>query len=181
MAKLSAKHQQFINKYLQCWNATEAYQSVYSCAYDTANANGSKLLANASISDEIQHRINESAMSANEVLLHLAAMARGDIDDVLTASGELDIEKARLLKKTRLIKKLSQRRILRSKDNETHEEVSTTVEMYDAQAALVHIGRHHGLFVDKQELTGKDGKDLTIRIEYVDYDIDPANSSRGQN
>jgi hypothetical protein len=42
-------------------------------------------------------------------------------------------------------------------------------EMYDAQAALVHIGKHHGLFVDRQEQSG----DVTLRIVDQSSDANP--------
>jgi phage terminase small subunit len=53
-------------------------------------------------------------------------------------------------------------------DDETHgaiAEVSQTasgikVKMYDKQSALMALGKHMGMFIDRQEVTGKDGKDL---------------------
>jgi phage terminase small subunit len=44
-----------------------------------------------------------------------------------------------------------------------------SVELYDAQAALALLGKHHGLFVDRQEITGKDGIPLKV---YVGIDPD---------
>ena len=50
---LNDKQRLFIAYYVKCWNATKAYQKAYKCDYATANANGSRLLANASIREEI--------------------------------------------------------------------------------------------------------------------------------
>lgn len=164
---LSNKQEVWLEEYLTTWNATEAARRA---GYAHPRQSGAENLSNVVMVEEIRARIAERAMSADEVLIRLGEQARGDIDDVLTTSGELDIEKARQLKKTKLIKKLSQRRTLRTKDNETYEEVSTTVEMYDAQAALVHIGRHHGLFTDKSEMLVGGKKDAdAINVKFVDY------------
>lgn len=37
-----------------------------------------------------------------------------------------------------------------------------TIELYDAQAALQLLGRHHKLFVDRAELTGQDGAPIEV-------------------
>lgn len=37
-----------------------------------------------------------------------------------------------------------------------------SIELYDAQAALQLLGRHHKLFVDRTELTGKDGEPIEV-------------------
>jgi Terminase small subunit len=40
------------------------------------------------------------------------------------------------------------------------------VEFYDAQAALVHLGKYHALFTEKQELTGKDGGPIQTTVKH---------------
>lgn len=52
-SSLNDKQQLFVAYYVKSWNATKAYQKAYKCDYATANANGSRLLANASIREEI--------------------------------------------------------------------------------------------------------------------------------
>lgn len=37
-----------------------------------------------------------------------------------------------------------------------------TIELYDAQAALLALGRHYKLFVDRTEVTGRDGQPIEI-------------------
>lgn len=166
---LSFKHQQFVTEYLECWNATEAYQRVYKKAKeDSARANGATLLANASISAEVQRRIAEKAMTADEVLIRLAKHARGDIDDYLNDDGHFDLAKARKAKKTGLIKKLKTRRTTYTANEIEHVVIETEFELYDAQAALVNLGRGHKLFTDKSEVTAdvelKDVSDTERRI-----------------
>lgn len=57
---LNSKHKAFCDDYLITLNATESYMKVYGCSYDTARANGCKLLANANISEYINKRLEEA-------------------------------------------------------------------------------------------------------------------------
>lgn len=160
---LSPKHQQFVNEYLTCWVATEAYQRVYKkSSYESAQASASELLGNPNILQEIQRRIDEHAMRADEVLARLAEHARGDMDDYLNDDGGIDLQKARKARRTRLLKKVSTRRVVRTKDDEEIEDTTTSIELYDAQAALVQLGKHHKLFTDKQELDVKGAILVTV-------------------
>jgi len=168
---LSAKHQQFVEEYLRCFNATRAYQAVYpTVARLTAASNGYRLLKeNPEIAEYVQQRLTETAMSANEVLMRLAEQARGDIGEYIVKDGgsfTIDIESAKESKRTHLIKKLTQRRFVRTTDDYRDEETTITVEMYDAQAALVQLGKHHKLFTDKVEMSGD------IDIAFVNVDVD---------
>lgn len=165
MAKdsISKEHHQVINEYFHCWNQTIAYQRVYGCTYNAARYSAARLFANANISQEIQRRIDENAMTADEVLALLAEHDRGDMDDYLTETGEIDLAKARLARKTKLIKKLTNRRVVHTKGNdETIEDTTSSIELYDAQAALVQMGKHHKLFTDKQEIDVKGAVLVTV-------------------
>lgn len=155
---MNRKHEQFINEYLLCWNATQAYLKVYpKSSYEAARRSASDLLTNPDIDKEIQERISENAMSANEVLNRLAQHARGDIDDYLNDTGNFDLEKARQARRTKLIKKLKTRTTQKSGDDWESTTVEVEFELYDAQAALVQIGKHHKLFADRTEITGDGG------------------------
>lgn len=175
---LSEKHQQFAEEYLRTFNKTSAYQAVYSTvSRRVAAVNAHRLMKdNAEVVEYIQLRIAETAMSADEVLARLAEHARGDIGEYLrhapvTDDVLIDLPKAVEAQKTRLIKKLTQKRTTRTmRDDSEIEELVTSIEMYDAQAALGMIGRKHGLFVDRQELTGKDGEALPIAIVKMSID-----------
>jgi len=50
---LNDKQSLFVAYYVKCWNATKAYQKAYGCAYSTARTEGSRLLANPNIREEI--------------------------------------------------------------------------------------------------------------------------------
>lgn len=147
--ELTNRQRAFVEHYLTCWNATEAARRAKYSA-KTAQEQGSRLLSNVMVQAAIAKRLTELKMTADEVLLRLAQHARGDIGDLLDASGNIDLKTARRLKRLHLVRRIS----------DTDKGIS--VEMYDAQAALVQIGRALKMFVDRQELTGKDGGPIAI-------------------
>lgn len=163
---MKPKHQEFINEYirLKCSNATEAYQCVYpDCSYEAARRNASRLLTNADILAEIQRRVDAHTMSANEVLLRQAEIARSDIGEFLEQAedGEVSVRltdpKTNERKRTHLIKRITQRKVVRTIKDMTETETTLTLELHDAQAAQVQLGKHHKLWTERTELTGPNG------------------------
>lgn len=73
--KLTHKQRIFVDKYLQCWNATDAARRA-GYSERTARQIGSRLLTNVDISAEIDRRMQQHAMEANEVLHHLSTIAK---------------------------------------------------------------------------------------------------------
>lgn len=151
----------FVEEYLQCWNATEAYSKAYPDATrETARRNGSDLLTKTDIQSAVQKRLAKKAMPADEVLARLALHARGDLSPFLTSDGAgIDLTTDEAKASLCLIKKVKTKSRSYGKDSPVYE-VETEIELHDPQAALVHIGRHLKLFTDKTELTGKDGEPL---------------------
>lgn len=168
---LTDKQQVFIAEYLKCWNASEAARRA-GYSERTANEQGSRLLANVSVSAAVERFKAEVIMSAEEAQMELTKQARSDIGDFLVQNGDVvavDLAKAIEAKKTGLIKKLSQTRTVRTRsDDDVEETISTTIELYDKQAALVQVGKIHKLFTDKQEVVGVDGGAIVIRVVYGD-------------
>lgn len=161
---LTTKQRVFIDAYLTCWNATEAARRA---GYAFPNVEGSKNLVKPSIAAAVRQRIDEMAMTADEVLIRLADHARGDLSPFMrTIDGAVsfDLSTETAAGKMHLIKKVKQvQKRGTNKNGGEWEEEYTEVEIHDPQAALVHIGRHHKLFVDRQEITGKDGNTLVIQ------------------
>lgn len=145
---LTKKRRAWLEEYLHCWNATEAARRV---DYKHPNTQGPRLLLDVGIQAEIQQRLDELKMSADEVLIRLSEMGRADISEFINNYGGIDWGKVR--DKGYLVKKV---RHNKGKNSE--------IELHDAQSALALIGKHHGLFVERQEITGKDGADLRLVI-----------------
>ena len=144
---LTGKQKAFIDFYLgdAKFNASVAARLAgYSSR--TAGAIGHENLKKPEISEEIERRVSERAMSADEALILLSEHARSDMADFLEFKPDVDMpclnmQQAANRGKLHLVKKFKY-------NNGGHPEI----ELYDAQAALIQIGRVHGLFIDKSEI-----------------------------
>lgn len=154
-------HLAFVNEYFLCnMNATDAYANTHPKATrESARRLGSQLLTNVDIQEEIQRRLEEKQLSADEVLARLGDMARADMRDFIKAFeiGEktavlVDLGKALEEGKTHLIKKLKY-----------NAQGGLEIELHDSQSALEKLGRHHNLFKDSVEHSGEVG----LKVEFV--------------
>lgn len=84
---LNDKQCLFVAYYVQCWNATKAYQKAYGCAYSTAMVEGSKHLRNPKIREEIikvRDGLTEEALLDKRVLIQKwIDIAFADIKDYM--------------------------------------------------------------------------------------------------
>lgn len=167
--RLTAKQRLFVSYYLVDLNGTEAALK----AYDTTDRNvaaamASENLRKPNIREAIDEALAGRIMSANEVLARLTEHATGsaaDFVDVTEKSARLNLVKAQTRGKLHLIKEITEERREILPDEEGDPlvtEVKLTVKLYDAQAALRDMGRYHKLFVDRTEVTGKDGGPIPI-------------------
>lgn len=145
--KFTGKQQAFINHYLIHLNATEAARRAkYGGSDETLRAIGYENLTKPHIRAEIQRRMKALHMQADEVLMRLADEAGGDIGDCIDFDEEgrwtLNLVRAKELGKTRLIKKLS------------YNQYGPVIELHDAQAAKIAIGKHLGLFAERLIIEG---------------------------
>lgn len=160
---LSAKQKAFINAYLATFNATEAArQAKYKGDDATLASVGWENLRKPEIATAISERLSAQAMTADEVLNRLADQARGNMTDFVrfddNGSPAFDLQTASVMGKLVLAKKLKTKTrswseptfSVVSGEIESREVTETSIEfeLYDAQAALVHIGKHHKLFKD---------------------------------
>lgn len=145
---LTAKQKLFIDEYLKCYNATKAaLEAGYS--EKTAYSIGWENLRKPEIAGIIQRRLQESAMSADEVLARLADMARSNIADFSKVRHVSDLEE--IHDKAHVVKKFKRTLYRTAYGSETE---TVELELYDSQSALEKIGRYHGLFTDKVEHSG---------------------------
>jgi len=166
--KLTNKQRAFIEEYLLDFNATRAAKAV-GYSEKTAYSIGSENLKKPELRDEIARRLAERRMSADEALDRLTDHARGDMGDFLDISGvgfQLDLQAAKDKRLTKLIRKIKQKTTIFSgkseeEDREVHE---VEIELYDAQAAIDKILKVNGKYVDKHEITGKDGGAIEVKL-----------------
>jgi phage terminase small subunit len=156
---LNDRQKLFVDYYLA--NGLNATQAAKRAGYsaETAYSMGPRLLKNVEIRAQVDARLKEATMSADEVLYRMTEIARGTMDDFLDLPEydpefpsalqnrvSINLPKAREAGKLGLVKKFG-----------FDERGNPTLELYGADAALRDLGRYHKLFTDKTEVTGKDG------------------------
>lgn len=150
--RLTDKQTLFIEKYLQCFNATEACRGVYDSDDDNVLATiGSQNLRKLKIAERIKQRLQETAMSADEVLRRLAEVARADHAEYIGNDGKVDLAGLRAAGKMHLVRSTRW-----TKDD------NLIVTFADTDRALELIGKHHRLFADVQEQQGE----VKLRVVY---------------
>lgn len=158
--RLTDKQRAFVNAYII--NGFNATQAAIAAGYsiDTAYSQGSRLLKNVEVNQEIQAFFAEHTMTAKEVLSRLTDHARGDLGDFLDENtGSINWSKAK--GKTSLIKRIKRKtETTRDKDGVETITLDEELELHSPQFALQLLGKHHGQFADKQEHTG----DILVRL-----------------
>jgi phage terminase small subunit len=175
---LSTKQQAFVAHYFNCWSATEAARRA---GYANPEKNAYRLMVIEGVKAAIAARLAELKMSADEVLTRLTAQARGSIAPFIRrdTDGDLygfDLSETQPL---HLLKKASLTRRRQKDDKDELVTVETvTIELYDAQAALALLGKHHKLFVDRTEITGKGGAPIDVTSANAPATIEPQRRQR---
>lgn len=170
---LNNRQELFVSEYLKCFNATKAAKAA-GYSEKTAYSQGHDLLKVPEIAARVRERLRQSAMDADEVLHHLAEIARGDMDDLVDINGNLDMTKARQFGKTKLIKKVKNR-VMSTENTDITE---TETEGYDRLRALELIGKHLAMWTDKVQVNDwraqaiQDIKDGKISFEALSNAFD---------
>ena len=165
---LTGKQQAFVNAYLgeARFNATEAARLAgYKGNDHTLRTVGHQNLTKLDIKAAIADFWAQNAMTAEETLHRLADMARGDIGDFLSDVTITKDGRSKTITIVDMQKVKANGRLVKSV---TQTKLGPRIELHDARAALVDIGRAHKIFTDKTELTGKDGGAITIKVVYDD-------------
>lgn len=149
--KLNNRQRAFVEHYLRCWNASESAR-LAGYSVNSARSQGVRLLTDANIQAEITRRLAELKASADEVITRLTDHARGTMEDFIVigegGDASINLNQARERNRLHLVKKLKSKR---RKLKDGNLEFETEIELYDAQNAIVQLGRHHKLFTDKVE------------------------------
>ena len=172
--QLTRKQQAFIDAYLVCFNGAEAARRA---GYTPKNARdtASDLLANPDISRQIDARMAEVHMSADEALKLTADIARGDVTEFITGFGNIDIDAVRKSGKGRLIKKIKQKTVTKIGKGESDEDVEileTEIELYPADAALDKVLKVHKKY--------SDAPTVNINMSWKEF-VESANRSASNN
>lgn len=146
--ELTGKRKKFVAEYIICLNGTEAARRAgYKGEDATLAVTASRLLRNANVIHAINAALENFAMPANEVLIHLTDIARGDLSDALNPFGGIDPAEARRRGKSHLIKRFKVKTtIIPGKDGDDGMEIhETEIEMYDRLRGLEMLAKYHDL------------------------------------
>ncbi len=165
MANLTDKQRLFVEAYLA--NGLNATAAAKKAGYQGADDNvfaviGFENLRKPKIRELIEQRLDEAVLSANEVLYRLSLQARGSMEmflsEDLDGSIRLDLPKAYANNALYLLKKFKETTTRRvGADDAELIDRKVEIELYDAHAALVDIGRYRKLFTEKIEHGGEIG------------------------
>lgn len=157
------KQKAFINHYIVHLNATKAAQ-LAGYSEKTAYSIGHENLRKPEISAEIEKRLRENAMRADEVLSRLSDMARGDMGEYLLKAPEdlADHDYSRLIKKYKRTTRYSRK---------TDEEIETVeIELYSAQQALETLAKVYKLTTSIQVEDWQSQAIADIKAGNIAYD-----------
>ena len=167
------RQQLFVEYYLSYqMNATKAYKLAYGDVSDESAARcGSRLLKNVQVKALIEQRISEVAMSTNEILMRLSEQARGLGGQFIKSDGSFDFQ-----------------RMIEDGGSHLIQSVSVTnggtrVEFYNAQIALIHLGKYHKLW-DRGEVRNEiriSGLDEALRMAWPDETLALSVGSNGHH
>ena len=144
------KEKVWLAEYLKCFNATEAARRA---GYSWPDRQGHRL--RLKLSDQIETSLKSRAMTPEQVIDRLGSQARAEYSEYINDQGEVDLAAMRAAGKMHLVKGVKYDRQGRR-----------MIEFYDAQSALVHIGKHQKLFTEQTAFDG------VIRIEGLENLLD---------
>ena len=164
---LRDKQKAFVLEYLRIYNATQAYINVYDSTYQTAKANGPKLLENARIQAQIKQiraaKLRELSIEPFELITDIVKEAKADIGDYV----EFGSWAEPLNERTKSRKKF--------KDKAGHELAADVVEkkpVLDADGNKVYTHHSYLYFKDQNKVDtsvikkikkGKDGAVIELQ------------------
>ena len=169
---LNDKQRLFCLYYVRCFNATKAYQKAYECSYETAMANGSALLRNTKVQEEIQklkqNRLNREFLSEEDIFQKYMDIAFSDITDyvkfgteevpVMSMYGPVQIQDETTGEKKMLTKTVNVVRFRESHliDGTLISEVKqgkdgASIKLLDKQKALQWLSNHMDLATEEQK------------------------------
>jgi phage terminase small subunit len=161
--KLTSKQTRFVAEYLTDLNATQAaIRAGYSAK--TAQEQGSRLLSNVMVAAAIEvaqeARAQRTEITADRVLTELAKLGFANMADYMRASpgGDPYLDFSELTRdQAAALQEITVEDFKDGRGDEARDVRRVKFKLADKQAALVALGRHLGIFVDKHEHTGAGG------------------------
>lgn len=166
----NAKHEAFARAIVEGKNNREAYRAAGYKGNDAAvDASASRLLSDAKVSARVKElqetAADASVMAAREVLQELTKLARANMADYMRVGpdgdpvldfGALNRDQAAALVEVTV------EDFTDGRGDDARDVRRVKFKLADKRAALVDLGRHHKLFADRIEHTGRDGAPIAV-------------------
>jgi len=152
---LNYRQQRFLDAYLVSGNGSDAATKA---GYAKPRQAAVRLLTNVYIAAEIKSRLNQGIMEADEVLERLAEQARINIYEFINLDYAIDDEGNEVARYSLNWEAVKEKGHLIKTITSTSKG-HPKIELHDGQTALIHLGKHHRLFVDRVDVTS-DGKSI---------------------
>lgn len=171
-SELTDKQRLFCICYVRCFNATKAYQKAYECSYESAMQNGSRMLRNDKVKNEIhnlkQNRLNREFLSEEDIFQMYMDIAFADITDyvsfgretveVMGAFGPVQVKNEKTGKKEILKREINTVRFKESDsvDGRLISEIKqgkdgASIKLADRMKALQWLSDHMDLATEEQK------------------------------
>jgi phage terminase small subunit len=158
----TSKQKAFVEHYLITLNGTEAARRAkYKGDDNTLGVVAYENLRKPKIRAEIDRRMKQLSLSAEETLYRITEHATGTMEDFLSGDDEwgytLSLDKGKDAGKLHLVKKYKETEItIKGKDDYERTTLRREIELYPADGALDKLMRYHGLYNDKVVHTWRD-------------------------
>jgi phage terminase small subunit len=166
--QITQKQTRFVAEYLTDLNGTQAaIRAGYSAK--TAQEQGSRLLSNVMVAAAIEAaqeaRAHRTGVTADRVVAELAKIGFANMADYMKATpgGDPYFDFSALTRdQAAALCEVTVEDFKDGRGEESRDVRRVKFKLADKRAALVDLGRHLGLFVDKHELSGPDGKPIQV-------------------
>lgn len=199
--ELTDKQRLFCICYVRCFNATKAYQKAYGCSYENAMQNGSRMLRNDKVKEEIirlkQNRLNQELLSEEDIFQKYMDIAFSDITDyvkfgtekvpVMTMYGPAQVQDPKTGKKKTLTETVN---IIHFRDSSEvdgsiisevkHGKNGSSIKLADRMKALQWLADHMNLGTEEQRARIAQMKAQTDKLTGNNQEIEDLDDIEGE-
>jgi phage terminase small subunit len=170
--RLTGKQQIWADAYIVTLNETESSRLAgYKGDDNVLAVQGHHNLRNPKIMAYVRERLEQHAMSAEEVLVRLTDIGRNDLGDCLNSFGQIDPLEAKRKGKSHLIKKFKVKTTtITEKDGTEKDIVETEIEMHDPLSALGLLTKYHDLTNRVKIMTWEDQAIADIQAGKIPFE-----------
>lgn len=169
---LTGKQKLWADAYIITLNETESSRMAgYKGDSNALAVQGHHNLRNPKIMAYVRDRLEQHAMSAEEVLVRLTDIGRNDLGDCLNSMGGIDPLEAKRKGKSHLIKRFKIKTTsITEKDGTEKDIVETEIEMHDPLSALNLLTKYYDLTNRVKIITWEDQAIVDIRAGKIPFE-----------